>query len=77
MPVRTDELARSEEMSDFYRTLAAVQRNAIFHVMSGKNAAQMKEFAKTETKLLQEFMCGKGEKCPDGQIWNPVTRQCE
>ncbi len=77
MPNETNELARSEEMSNFYRTLAAVQRNAIFQIMSGRDAAEMKQRAKEETKLLQKFMNSKENKCPDGQVWNPVTRQCE
>jgi len=64
-------------MSNFYRTLAAVQRNAIFQIMSGRDPAEMKQRAKEETELLQGLMISKGGKCPDGQVWNASTGQCE
>jgi len=77
MPNETNELAKSKEMITFYRTLAAVQTNAIFHIMSGNDTTEMKQRAKEETELLQGLMISKGGKCPDGQVWNASTGQCE
>ena len=66
-----DELASSEEMQNFYRILAAVQTNAIFNVMSGKDAEEMRELAKREAERLYSLFPGK---CQFGQVWDPKNR---
>ena len=50
-----DELASSEEMQNFYRILAAVQTNAIFNVMSGKDAEEMRELAKEKQNAYTAY----------------------
>lgn len=79
MPAITNELAKSEEMINFYRTLAAIQTNAIFRIMSGSTDIEKKRFAEAETELLRRVWQHDkgGNKCQPGQIWNEVTKQCE
>ena len=73
----TDELAKSEEMISFYRTLAAVQTNAIFHIMSGTTVVHMKNLAIQETELLRGLMSNKGgDKCSPGQVWDASLGRC-
>ncbi|MGI8641449.1 MAG: hypothetical protein ACR2MG_16065 [Pyrinomonadaceae bacterium] len=73
-----NELAKSEEMINFYRTLAAIQTNAIFRIMSASTDIEMKRFAREETELLRSVWQGKGgNKCQPGQVWNEVTGRCE
>lgn len=73
----TKELAKSEEMITFYRTLAAVQTNAIFRIMSGTTAVEMRNLAKQETELLRGLMTNKGgDKCGDGQVWDASLGRC-
>lgn len=75
MADRTKELVDSEEMKTFSRVLAMVQTNAIFRVMEGKSAADVKELAKEETDLLKKAADGK-HKCPPGTIWDEVSGGC-
>lgn len=72
------ELAKSEEMITFYHTLAAVQTNAIFRIMSGTTEVHMKNLAKQETELLRGLMRhkGEGDKCGDGQVWDESLGRC-
>ncbi len=72
------ELATSEEMRKLYRALAAVQTNVVYSIVSSKNPKDAKNLAKILTKKLVQ--CANevlSEKCPPGQIWNPITGQCE
>lgn len=78
----TQKLARCEEMIYFYRTLAAVQTNAIFFIMNGTDETEMKERATKVSGHLEEVVGNFQElesarPCPRGSVWNPITGECE
>ena len=55
MNYTTDELEKSEEMSNFHSTLAEFQKRVTFHIMSGKDDTDMKGRAKEATSFLQNL----------------------
>ncbi len=79
-----NKLEHSEEMINLYRTLALVQTNAIFSVMSGKDETEIKERAKEVTGLLREALpqevranLAAEPKCGGGTTFDPVTQRCK
>ncbi len=77
MNYTTDELEKSEEMSNFHSTLAEFQKRVTSHIMSGKDDTDMKGRAKEATSFLQNLLSSSGKPCTPPNVWNPVTQQCE
>lgn len=79
-----NKLENSEEMINLYHTLALVQTNSIFSIMSGKDETEIKERAKEVTSLLREMLpqevranLGAEPKCGGGTTFDPITGRCK
>lgn len=66
-------LARSKEMRNFYRALAAVQTSVTLRVRKAKNEDVMKKVLKDMTARLEDAAY---DKCSNGQVWDPVLGKC-
>ena len=64
-------------MDTFFRVMAAVQRNAIFRVMSGKDDEEKRQMAKEEINRFADFSMGPIGKCTPPRVWNEITGRCE
>jgi hypothetical protein len=66
-------LARSKELRDFYRALAAVQTSVTLRVRKAKNEEVIKKMLKDATARLEHAVY---DKCNNGQVWDPVLGKC-